>query len=84
MIDANGQCIDPEVAAFLTAENLEVYSEWPAVGGMGVLLPTGGTVLDAVQNWPSEYSNLIACADPDAALECCDFTESMPNDDIYD
>lgn len=77
------QVYDPEIAAFLAAENVEVYSEWPEVGGMGVLLPPGQTVLDAVLDWPSEYPGLIESADPDVLLESCDLPETMPNDDIY-
>jgi len=78
------QVYDPEIAAFLAAENVEVYSEWPEVGGMGVLLPPGQTVLDAVLNWLSEYPDLIESADPDVTLETCDLPDTMPNDDIYD
>jgi subtilisin family serine protease len=71
----------PAVAAFIAAENLEVYSEWPAVGSIAVLLPPGETVLDAVTRWPVQYPLVVAAADPDSIGELADGVE--PNDDYF-
>jgi len=71
----------PAVTAFITAENLEVYSEWPAVGSFAVLLPPGETVLDAITRWPQQYPLVVAAADPDSIVELADGNE--PNDDYF-
>lgn len=57
---------DPVIAAFIAAENLTVVSEWLCIKSIGALLPEGQTVLDAVVNWPVEYSSIIEQVDPDA------------------
>ena len=72
---------DTGIAAFLQAENLTVYSEWPEVGGIAVTLPEGQTVADAVANWPTEYPSLIDTVDPDAILDSCAFPYTMPDDE---
>jgi subtilisin family serine protease len=66
----------PAVQAFLTAENLTVYSEWPEVACLGVILPPGETVLDAVVRWPVQYSSLIEAVDTDALV-----SDSFPGGD---
>jgi subtilisin family serine protease len=71
----------PAVAAFIAAENLEVYSGWEAVGSIAVLLPPGETVLDAVTRWPVQYPLVVAAADPDSVGELAEGVE--PNDDYF-
>jgi len=77
------QCSDPAVAGFLAAENLTVYSEWTAVGGLAVLLPPGQSVTDAVANWPSQYSSLIASVDPDALCYSDAWPQQPSNDQQF-
>ena len=58
----------PAADAFIAANDLEVYAEWWEVAGVGVLLPTGVGVLDAVTDWPQDYPELIESVDPDATV----------------
>jgi hypothetical protein len=58
----------PAADAFIAAKDLEVYAEWWEVAGVGVLLPAGVSVLDAVTDWPLDYPELIEAVDPDAAV----------------
>lgn len=58
----------PAADAFIAAKDLEVYSEWWEVAGVGVLLPAGVSVLDAVVDWPEQYPTLIESVDPDAVV----------------
>jgi len=74
---------DPAVDAFIAAESLTVFSEWPAIKCMAVLLPPGQTVADAVANWPSEYPDLIEAVDPDALGGNCTDPNNPPNDDLF-
>jgi len=74
---------DPAVDAFIAAEDLMVYSEWQAIGGIAAVLPEGQTVADAVANWPSEYPDLIQCVDPDSLVSFFDFPQDDPNDDYF-
>jgi subtilisin family serine protease len=71
---------DPAVRAFVEAEHLQVFNEWPAVGAIAVVLPPGGTVLDAVTRWPQQYPAVVEVADPDAVVETT--SHEIPND-IY-
>jgi hypothetical protein len=71
---------DSAVSAFVAAENLEVYSEWPMVGSIAVALPQGETVLDAVTRWPQQYPLVVAAADPDSLV---DSAASAPPNDAY-
>jgi subtilisin family serine protease len=71
----------PAIQAFLAAEHLTEYSEWAEIACMGVSLPPGGTVLDAVMRWPVQYPSLIETIDADA-LVTDDFPggDGRPND----
>ena len=74
---------DPDIAAFIAAEGLEVISDWKCIKSIGASLPEGQTVEDAVANWPQEYSEIIDTVDPDAV----DYNDSTPpetpNDDRF-
>jgi hypothetical protein len=74
---------DPAVAAFVAAEQLEVFTGWPEIGSIGVILPEGTTMLDAVQNWPTEYPDVVQAADPDAVCEFSAFPQGDPNDGAF-
>jgi hypothetical protein len=74
---------DPEIAAFIAAENLTVYAEWPMIAGLAAELPEGQSVADAVANWPGEYPGLVEAVDPDAVGTICDFPSTLPNDELY-
>ena len=77
------QAADPEIAAFLAAENLTIFSEWPEVGALAAVLPEGQTVLDAVANWPAEYPDLIEEVDPDAIVPDDTWPQDDPDDDRF-
>jgi hypothetical protein len=74
-----------DVADFLAAEELTVYAEWPEVGGLAVQLPESTSVEDAISDWPTEYSDIIAVVDAD---EICVGdawpADGQPNDLQYD
>ena len=71
----------PAIQDFLTAENLTIYSEWPEVACLGVNLPPGETVLDAVVRWPVQYSSLIEAVDTDSLVsDCFPGGDGRPND----
>ena len=54
---------------FLADMELSAYSEWWEVGSVGVLLPAGVSVLEAVTDWPAQHPELIESVDPDAVGE---------------
>jgi len=60
---------DPEVAAFLKAENLRVFTEWKSIGVIMVILPDETTVEEAVAEWPLRYPELIEAVEPDSICE---------------
>jgi|GEM_PF-1468504 len=60
---------EPDIAAFLEAENLRVRQEQAVIAAMEVILPYGGTVEEAVGEWPSRYPELIESVDPNAISE---------------
>lgn len=72
---------DQDIADFIDDENLTVYAEWPEVGGMAALLPSGQTVSDAVANWPTEYSDIIEVVDADIVVDADSL--SAPDDYLY-
>ncbi|MEZ5339301.1 MAG: S8 family serine peptidase [bacterium] len=73
--------LNQDIADFIETEDLTVYAEWPEVNALAALLPTGQTVSDAVDNWPTEYSDIIDVVDPDQVGETQSF--SYPPDDGY-
>lgn len=72
---------DPEIAAFIAAENLVVVNEWNWVKSIGALLPQGQSVLDAVSNWPTEYPDIILSVDPDVFVPLAVDEPAVPPDD---
>jgi subtilisin family serine protease len=74
----------PAVAAFIQAENLTVYCDWPPAKAIAVILPEGTTVEDAVSNWPTEYPDLIESVEPDYAVDLhSGWPSDPPNDDYW-
>jgi len=74
----------PEVAAFIQAEGLTVYCDWPPAKAIAVILPEGTTVEDAVSNWPTEYPDLIEAVEPDYAVyPHSDWPSGPPSDDAW-
>jgi hypothetical protein len=74
---------DPDVIAFLQAENCTMYAEWTEVGGIAVELPAGTSVEYAMAIWPKKYPSLIVQVDPDALFKGCSAPVDDPNDDFY-
>lgn len=60
---------EPDVRAFLAAENLKVRYESPHIGSMQVILPPETTVEEAVSRWPEQYPELIESVDPNSLGE---------------
>jgi hypothetical protein len=70
---------DYEINQFLVAEEVEVISYWPAIRSLLVTLPEGMTVEEAMDEWPTEYTDLIDSVWPDACAHYC----TDPNDEDY-
>ena len=60
---------EPDIAAFLVTENLDVYDEWPTIASMVVVLPGDTTVEEAVAEWPQRYPEMISSAEPNSISE---------------
>jgi hypothetical protein len=60
---------EPDIAAFLVTENLDVYDEWPTIASMVVVLPGDTTVEEAVAEWPQRYPELIEAVEPNSISE---------------
>ena len=60
---------EPDIAAFLEAENLRVRQESAYTGSMEVILPYGATVEEAVGQWPQRYPELIESVEPNSISE---------------
>jgi len=60
---------EPDIKAFLEAENLKVRNESPHIGSMQVILPPETTVEEAVGEWPDKYPDLIEAVDPNSVDE---------------
>jgi hypothetical protein len=65
---------DPEVAAFIAAENLTVISEWKYVGDLRVELPEGTSIEEVVVDWVSRYPGLIQAVMP---IEVVDYSHMV-------
>ncbi|MEP0813691.1 MAG: hypothetical protein HRF49_03375 [bacterium] len=74
---------DEDVDDFIEAENLDVYSEWLPFGAFAANLPEGTSVEDAVDDWPTGYSELIDEVSPVLLCDLDAFPQSDPNDDYW-
>lgn len=66
-----------EVDDFVQQTGITVDAEWPALRGIGAKLPVGTTVEYAVQNWPSQYPDLVESVWPNDLISAC---ITVPND----
>ncbi|MEP0813815.1 MAG: S8 family serine peptidase [bacterium] len=71
---------DPQIHAFIVAENLDVYNEWKAIKLIAANLPPGQTVEDAVANWPVEYSGIVEYVNPVSFARLDSWPAENPND----
>lgn len=55
---------DPRVDSLIAAESLDVAMCLPPLRIIGVYLPAGQSIEDAVLNWPGEYPEIIQTVEP--------------------
>ena len=67
-----------EISSFIASTGVTVIAQWPGLRAIGVILPEGTTVEQAMTTWPDLYT-VVDSVDPDP----CGTLFTAPNDPYY-